>query len=265
LALSAYIFEETQMRFSKLGVLSRSFAAMILALTLLPSLTWGGFIAGDNFSGGNWTVIHNGQFTTDLSGWGFVGSGGTATPATGNGFNNTNSAALTANTTISNNGFAIVRSTISVLANTDYVLSGYLNGKALTGGDLYLDLNDISVAGKQDNGSAGGSGDPTVWVKTGQSGFGYVRFNTGSTTSLTVRAVRDANWINNPSKLWNPAGASTNTGNALADQAGYVDEIGLTLASHFVAPTAVPEPSSLACVSGLVAGLSVLSRRRRQG
>lgn len=28
--------------------------------------------------------------------------------------------------------------------------------------------------------------------------------------------------------------------------------------------TAVPEPSSLACVSGLVAGLSVLSRRRRQ-
>ena len=78
------------MRFSKLGVLSRSFAAMILALTLLPSLTWGGFIAGDNFSGGNWTVIHNGQFTTDLSGWGFVGSGGTATPATGNGFNNTN-------------------------------------------------------------------------------------------------------------------------------------------------------------------------------
>ena len=29
--------------------------------------------------------------------------------------------------------------------------------------------------------------------------------------------------------------------------------------------TAVPEPSSLACVGGLVAGLSVLSRRRRQG
>jgi len=29
--------------------------------------------------------------------------------------------------------------------------------------------------------------------------------------------------------------------------------------------TAVPEPSALACISGLVAGLSVLSRRRRQG
>ena len=31
-----------------------------------------------------------------------------------------------------------------------------------------------------------------------------------------------------------------------------------------IVTTAVPEPSSLACVSGLVAGLSVLSRRRRQ-
>lgn len=32
---------------------------------------------------------------------------------------------------------------------------------------------------------------------------------------------------------------------------------------NMVLTTAVPEPSSLACVSGLVAGLSVLSRRRR--
>ncbi|MFN9880705.1 MAG: PEP-CTERM sorting domain-containing protein [Planctomycetota bacterium] len=38
----------------------------------------------------------------------------------------------------------------------------------------------------------------------------------------------------------------------------------ITQANLFQAPTAVPEPSSLACVSGLVAGLSVLSRRRRQ-
>ncbi|MFN6207621.1 MAG: carbohydrate binding domain-containing protein, partial [Planctomycetota bacterium] len=199
------------MRFSMRAVLSRSSTAMILALTLLPSLTWGGFIAGDFFNNdGIYNTIPNGAFTSNLSGWTVVGSGGTATHATGNGFNNTNSAALTANTTINSNGFAILSTSVSVMANTDYVLSGYLNGKGLSGGDLYLDLGDQSLSGQQDNGAAGGTGDPTVWVKTGESGFGFVRFNTGNKTSLTVRAVRDANWITNSSLLWNPAGPSTN-------------------------------------------------------
>jgi hypothetical protein len=44
-----------------------------------------------------------------------------------------------------------------------------------------------------------------------------------------------------------------------------VNNAGVVTGTETITITAVPEPSSLACVGGLVAGLSVLSRRRRQG
>jgi hypothetical protein len=137
-----------------------------------------------------------------------------------------------------------------LIVGQSYVLSGFLDARQLTSGDLYIDLGD----------QPSNVLDPTVWAPIGQSGFGWQQFTAWS-TSVNIRVVRDSNYINSPiggSKSNNPGGP------VVVGQKGFFDEIAITRFSSFTAPTAVPEPSSLACVGGLVAGLSVLSRRRRQ-
>jgi hypothetical protein len=207
---------------------------------------------GQSWSGGNWTPVNNGKFESGLSGWTLVGAGGTfstvASPVVYTG----NSGRLVTTNNFTGNGYG-VKSSIAIsglTVGTEYVLSGFLDARQLNSGDLYLDLDD-----KPTN-----LADPTAWAPIGQTGFAFQKF-TAWTTSVNVRIVRDSNYINGGvggSKSTNPGGT------VLADQIGYFDEVSITLASNFVAPTAVPEPSSVACISGLVAGLSVLSRRRCQ-
>jgi len=85
--------------------------------------------------------------------------------------------------------------------------------------------------------------DPTLLVTTGAtktytaSGSFKIVGSTLTSFGLTVPSTRTWDW--------------TQSGQSF-------------VAGNTVTITAVPEPSSLACVSGLVAGLSVLSRRRRQ-
>ena len=224
-----------------IGFLSAAEVATAGWITLAPGQSW---------SGGNWNLANNGDFAAGSSGWTNVGANGTfstGAPIVYSG----NSGALNTTNNFSGNGYGVKSITISgLVVGQDYVLSGFLDARQLTTGDLYLDLDDKPTQ----------VGDPTAWAPIGQTGFAYQQF-TAWTSSVNVRIVRDSNYINGGaggSKSTNPGGI------VLTGQTGYFDEIAITQANLFQAPTAVPEPSSLACVSGLVAGLSVLSRRRRQ-
>jgi hypothetical protein len=247
LAIPISISELTNMKIKRVGP---------IVLTLVACLLLGHGTAQANFivgpvTGGAWTTINNGGFESGSSGWTTIGTAGnfsiTSTPT----LYGTQSGALNTTTSFSGPGYAIQSINITGLAvGQQYVLSGFLDASQLTSGDLYIDLSDLpnNVA------------DPTVWAPIGQSGFGWQDF-TAFAPTVNVRVVRDSNFINSGiggSKSTNPGGP------VVVGQSGYFDEIAITLKDRFKAPTAVPEPSSLACVGGLVAGLSVLSRRRRQ-
>ncbi len=98
-----------------------------------------------------------------------------------------------------------------------------------------------------------------------------VTWGVGNTGNVDVVVLRNASVLNNVLNT-NLAGSYNN--NTLSLIAGETIDlrIGRGTDGHgadqtqvsMIVTTAVPEPSSLACVSGLVAGLSVLSRRRRQ-
>ncbi|MFO0264422.1 MAG: PEP-CTERM sorting domain-containing protein [Planctomycetota bacterium] len=219
-----------------IGFLSAAEVATAGWITLAPGQSW---------SNGNWTNVTNGNFESGSSGWTLIplsGANGNFTTQASPVVYSGNSGALTTTTSFSGPGYAIQRNITGLTVGQSYVLSGFLNASALTSGDLYIDLGDIPS-------------DPTAWAPVNTNGFSWIQF-TAQATSVNVRVVRDSNFINGLSG--NP------TGSVVVGQTGYFDEIAITQASLFQAPTAVPEPSSLACVSGLVAGLSVLSRRRRQ-
>jgi hypothetical protein len=224
-------------------------------LALIGCLLFGNGTAQANFivgpvTGGVWTTVANGGFETNTSGWSLIGTAGNASVTSTPALYGARSGALTTTTSFSGPGYAIRRTISGLTVGQEYVLSGFLDARQLTSGDLYIDLGD------QPNNVL----DPTVWAPIGQSGFGWQKFTAWS-TSVNVRVVRDSNYINSPiggSKSTNPGGP------VVVGQKGFFDEIAITHISSFKAPTAVPEPSSLACVGGLVSGLSVLSRRRRQ-
>ena len=147
------------------------------------------------------------------------------------------------------NGYTQV---LSLLGNTEYVLSAYVAhlGDASHLGRAELDLGD--AFGEPDDGVDGGGSISVSQVDPdANSGyFIYGTFNTADTgTNPNLRAfivvpggTDNSTWPNQPvGAIW--------------------DNIAVTPASSFVAPTAIPEPSSLILLGA--ATLAGLRRRRR--
>jgi hypothetical protein len=134
--------------------------------------------------------------------------------------------------------------TISVNPNTDYVLSGYIwdFGSGGSGANASIDLNDNAATIPADN--AGVQIEVILGTASSSNGFfAYSPFNSGPNTSLTVRVFTDGGVGTLPALLaqW--------------------DNVAITPASTFVAPTAVPEPTSLALIG--IGAMSLLGRHRR--
>ena len=101
-----------------------------------------------------------------------------------------------------------------------------------------------------------------------------VTWGVGNTGRVDVVVLRNGTTVLTPPTSMDTASAGSYNNNTLSLTAGETIDlrIGRGTDGHgadqtqvsMIVTTAVPEPSSLACVSGLVAGLSVLSRRRRQ-
>lgn len=136
---------------------------------------------------------------------------------------------------------------VTLTANTEYVLSAYIFhlGDGTHGGTAELDLNDM--LGEPDDG--GGSISISQADDSANGGyFVYGTFNSGANTSATVRAfmvtagVPDTGWPQDPvGALW--------------------DNIAITEAGSFVAPTQVPEPGAVSLLS--LAGIAFILRRRK--
>jgi hypothetical protein len=125
---------------------------------------------------------------------------------------------------------------ISLTANTEYVLSAYL-WYGMTGGKISLDLTDAQF----DDGTGRVSVTPsTPGATTGV--FTYQYFNTATTgTNVIPRVLIEG-------------------ANGLGSFGAVVDNIAITPAADFVAPSSVPEPvtGSLAACGALF----ILGRRR---
>ena len=126
-------------------------------------------------------------------------------------------------------GYSLNLYGLDVEPNTEYVLSGFFNTKDVSQGRAFLDMWGAEV-----NINVGASelayGDD-VWQ------FGHGSFTTGANQTTTlIRLVHD--------------------GSMIVGEKVYFDDIGLTKASEFVAPTVVPEPMSVSLVLlGVVGGI----------
>jgi hypothetical protein len=129
------------------------------------------------------------------------------------------------------------------------------------------------------------AGDFAMHSGAGASNFSVLRFTAqhtglhdlavtwgvGNTGNVDVVVLSNAAVLNSVSNT-NAAGSygitnlSLTAGDTIDLRIGQGDDgLGADQTQvSMIITTAVPEPSSLACISGLVAGLSVLSRRRRQ-
>jgi len=189
---------------------------------------------------GTWTTVLNGGFEAgNINGWSSSSNvPGTnilasADRAISGGF----SAKAVTTQTFGSGGFGMSRN-VSVTPGVQYVLSGFFFTGNSTSGTTYLDSGGIPGGVEVGSNMANGI---SAWQ------FSYGTF-TATSGSVNLRFIRDAR-----------------LGSVLANQPVYVDEIALTPASQFVAPTvltATPEPGSIALFGSLLAPLAILTRRR---
>ena len=202
-----------------------SIAAMVVvALSLLASTSQAGFIISVAQTGVNVTMTYSGSLT-------FVGSGTTATHGVNNWVQNNEFYRITDVPNSTETQFAGTRTPNLVLFPnwTPPAVSGRLNANSATGDKLAF-IDDGRVVTAQI-----GTGN---WSGQTYSASGTMTFNNKLVTDfIDIGVTRVIDWTQT-GQIFNPSNTITVIG--------------------------VPEPSSLACVSGLVAGLSVLSRRRRQ-
>ncbi|MEZ6094844.1 MAG: hypothetical protein R3C03_11520 [Pirellulaceae bacterium] len=176
---------------------------------------------------GTYTLLNNGGFELGIAGWAdnLGQSQGRGTFETGGAVNIVGAESAFSHPNFSFNGPGFTTNQIvTVVPNESYVVSGYVyTGDLSNPNDApRLDVIDIANTTQFTNVSSIGS--------EGRTQFLFATFTVPSTENqVLVRLLRD--------------GAVT------AGERAYYDDIALTLASEFVAPTTVPEPSSFAVVA----------------
>lgn len=191
---------------------------------------------------GHWLTVPNGGFETgDMTGW------SPQIPPNNNGYgvfvassdvvlSGSYSAKTDPLLNFTGPGFANISDYIPVQANETYVLSGFFNAEGLTSGNLSLDLSDIGF-NIRINAVIGSPGWHFVWGE----------FTPTIDYLVRVRLVRDTD--------------------VKLGEYGYIDEVGITPASEFVAPSTVPEPTSFVIFAalGLVGAVLVRKQKRKVG
>lgn len=182
------------------------------------------------FGTGTWSAFSYGTFEDGVSGWTQPITAVTDFPSPASlPYTNTKVGKLVSPGTYPDAGFNVRTHLDFIQINTDYILSGFFYRTA-SSGFAYLDLNDIADEVSVET-------DPNI---VGEWQFAYAHWNSGNHQFVDIRAVMD--------------------NGVIAGQTMYMDDISLTPADAFVAPTPVPEPTFLAFGLPL---LALKSRRRK--
>lgn len=197
------------------------------------------------------TLVTNGDFEDNSSGngfqptgWGRFGNMFYDTP----GYTVPNNSSQVANFHIDGGGVGNYNQILNLLPNTEYVLSAYMwhlgDAGANQVGQVEIDLGD--AAGEPND----GGGSIRIDQSNADANDGYFvsgTFNTadtGTSPQLRIFMVHGGvttGWPNQP-------------------DGGLWDNVAVTTASSFVAPSLIPEPTSLTLLLG--AGIMVLGLRR---
>jgi hypothetical protein len=198
--------------------------AIPLVFMATSSISMAAVITGPfDSDSGFWTLIDNGNFENGLDQWSNPYSRGDFTLDSANYISPDHSTKSLPNVGFNGGGFAL-RHNVDVVAGETYVLSGFINTTDMQTGRLYIDLNDVSFDVNL------GVGE--LSFATDEWQFLYQSF-VPDTDFLTIRLVHD--------------------GNVRFGESGYFDDIAITLASDFSAPSVVAEPSMFALMAvGLV-------------
>ncbi len=136
---------------------------------------------------------------------------------------------------------------VTVAANTNYVLSGYLWNYSTTSLDtVAIEARTFPTMPLNASFLGNVALTPGSNPSAADGVFGYQTINTGGNTSIAIQALFNFN---------SPSGGSQ------AGSIAQIDNISLTLATEFVPPSLVPEPTSLTLLAGF--GLAALRRSRR--
>jgi len=212
-----------------------SIFALVGSVNLSAGVITGPFVPGT----GNWTTITNGGFESGLAGWSTdncnTGWGTFSTDHSGPVAQGTNSAQSNPIVTKTGPGFCMWRE-VTLSTSTTYVFSGFFNTGELDAYNIYTELvsgNLLYEAAK--------AGGLDLALGEEQWQFAWMEF-TPTQLPLFVRMVHDGDFT--PGKH------------------GYFDEIAITEASLFSAPT-VPIPATLWLFSTGLIGLVGIARGKK--
>lgn len=183
-------------------------------------------------------LIGNGDFEFGLSGWTQLANNGQFSTVTtpSSPFPSSSSATSLPAINFNGPGFALQSDAIAVNPGVEYVLSGYVNTSNMQTGNVYIDLSDAAF-------------DPNLGVGELQNGvndwqFIYTTF-VSNVSSIQVRLVHD--------------------GNVTSSESALFDNISITRADQFIAPSlisSVPVPASVWLFCSGIISLLGLARRR---